>query len=55
MKAEVLPSGELSLKPDPNTRESAKTRAQLAQEIAEMHKDWPVGQSVVRWMRDQGY
>lgn len=31
------------------------TRAQLTQDIVQMHRDWPMGRSVVRWMRDQGY
>lgn len=31
------------------------SRAQLADELRVMHKDWPMGRSVVRWMRDQGY
>lgn len=31
------------------------SRAQLVDELRAMHKDWPMGRSVVRWMRDQGY
>ena len=34
---------------------NAKSRAQLAKELTDMHRDWPMGRSVVRWMRDQGY
>jgi antitoxin MazE len=35
--------------------QSGATRAQLTQDIEVMHKNWPMGRSVVRWMRDQGY
>ena len=31
------------------------SRAQLAEELRVMHKDWAMGRPVVRWMRDQGY
>ena len=31
------------------------SRAQLAKELIDMHHEWPMGRSVVRWMRDQGY
>ncbi len=31
------------------------SRAQLAKELIDMHRKWPMGRSVVRWMRDQGY
>ena len=34
---------------------NAKSRVQLAKELTDMHRDWPMGRSVVRWMRDQGY
>ena len=27
----------------------------LAVDLEAMHKEWPMGRSVVRWMRDQGY
>ena len=33
----------------------ATSRAQLAKELTDMHREWPMGRSVVRWMRDQGY
>jgi antitoxin MazE len=31
------------------------SRAQLVEELRVMHQKWPMGRSVVRWMRDQGY
>ncbi len=34
---------------------SKTSRAELAAELSRMHKEWPMGRSVVRWMRDQGY
>jgi antitoxin MazE len=34
---------------------AAVSRTQLAQELTAMHKDWPMGRSVVREMRDQRY
>ena len=34
---------------------SSTSRADLAAELSRMHHEWPVGSSVVRWMRDQGY
>lgn len=53
VQAEVLASGELRLRPGAHPATPAKTRAELAQELAVMHQDWPMGHSVVREMRDQ--
>ncbi len=53
MQAELLASGELRLRAGVNPARSAKTRAELAQELAAMHQDWPMGYPVVREMRDQ--
>lgn len=33
----------------------ATSRAQLVKELEDMHREWPMGRSVVRWMRDQRY
>jgi antitoxin MazE len=31
------------------------SRAQIIAELEAMHKDWPMGRSVIRFMRDGGY
>ena len=54
VQAEVTAARELRLV-CASAATSAKSRAQLAVELEAMHKDWPMGRSVVRWMRDQGY
>lgn len=54
VQAEVTAGRELRLVKAGNELETV-SRAQLAKELTEMHRDWPMGRSVVRWMRDQGY
>ena len=54
VQADVTAGRELRLV---NAGNGLKTtsRAQLAKELTDMHREWPMGRSVVRWMRDQGY
>lgn len=52
--ADVTAGRELRVVKAGNAVESV-SRAQLARELVAMHRDWPMGRSVVRWMRDQGY
>lgn len=54
VQADVTAGRELRLV---NAGSELKTvsRAQLAKELEDMHRKWPMGRSVVRWMRDQGY
>lgn len=54
VQADVTAGRELRLV---NAGSELKTasRAQLAKELTEMHREWPMGRSVVRWMRDQRY
>ena len=54
VQANVTAGRELRLVKAGNEIE-AVSRAQLAKELTDMHRDWPMGRSVVRWMRDQGY
>lgn len=54
VQANVTAGRELRLVKAGNDIE-AVSRAQLAKELTDMHRDWPMGRSVVRWMRDQGY
>ena len=54
VQANVTAGRELRLVKAGNETE-AVSRAQLAKELTDMHRDWPMGRSVVRWMRDQGY
>ncbi len=51
--AEVGADGELRLRPLDAQPAGRQSRAQLAQDIRQMHRDWPAGSPVVRWMRDQ--
>ena len=54
VQADVTAGRELRLV---NAGNELKTtsRAQLAKELEEIHREWPMGRSVVRWMRDQRY
>ena len=54
VQANVTAGRELRLVKAGNELETV-SRAQLAKELTDMHRDWPMGRSVVRWMRDQGY
>lgn len=54
VQADVTASRELRLV-NAGSELKATSRAQLAKELTEMHSKWPMGRSVVRWMRDQGY
>ena len=54
VQANVTAGRELRLVKAGNDIE-AVSRAQLAKELTDMHRDWPMGRSVMRWMRDQGY
>lgn len=37
------------------TAQAAPDREQIIAELEAMHKDWPMGRSVIRFMRDGGY
>lgn len=54
VQADVTAGRELRLV---NAGSELKTtsRAQLVKELEDMHREWPMGRSVVRWMRDRGY
>lgn len=54
VQADLTASRELRLV-NTGSELKATSRAQLAKESSDMHREWPMGRSVVRWMRDQGY
>ena len=54
VQADVTASRELRLV-NTGSELKATSRAQLAKELSDMHREWPMGRSVVRWMRDQEY
>ena len=54
VQADVTAGRELRLV-NAGTELKTTSRAQLAKELTDMHRNWPMGRSVVRWMRDQKY
>ena len=54
VKADVTAGRELRLV-NAGSELKGTSRAQLAKELIDMHHEWRMGRSVVRWMRDQGY
>ncbi len=54
VQVELSDDGRLVVQPSPQASALA-SREQIITELQAMHKDWPMGRSVIRFMRDGGY